>query len=106
VHPVVWSCVLHELDETPVSESFPYNATALGQAVAAARQAAGLTLDGLAQRSGISRRMIVDIEQGRKSCTVKTLHAIAHAVSVPVGTLADSACGHELKPAPSAPDGL
>ncbi|BAL91940.1 hypothetical protein AMIS_67200 [Actinoplanes missouriensis 431] len=40
--------------------------------------------------------MIVDIEQGRKSCTVKTLHAIAHAVSVPLGTLADSACGHDI----------
>jgi transcriptional regulator with XRE-family HTH domain len=87
---------LRDLDEGPAKEPFPYDAASLGRAVAAARQAAGLTLDGLAARSGVSRRMIVDIEQGRKSCTVKTLHAIAHAVSVPLGKLADSACGHDI----------
>lgn len=87
---------MRDLDEDPAKESFPYNALSLGRAVAAARQAAGLTLDGLAARSGVSRRMLVDIEQGRKASTVKTLHAIAHAVSVPLGTLAESACGHDI----------
>jgi transcriptional regulator with XRE-family HTH domain len=86
--------LLDDLDKTPVSEPFPYNAVALGQAVATARQGAGLTLDGLAERSGVSRRMIVEIEQGRKSCTVRTLHSIAHATGVPLGLLAESACGH------------
>lgn len=58
---------------------------ALGHAVAKARRAANLTLDGLAERSGISRRMLVEVEGGRINCTIGVLHGIAHAVGVPSG---------------------
>lgn len=67
----------------------------LGHAVARARQAANLTLDGLAGSSGVSRRMLVEIEQGRVNCTIGVLHAIAHAVGVPLSHLAAAACAHD-----------
>ncbi|WP_433317936.1 helix-turn-helix domain-containing protein [Micromonospora chersina] len=70
----------------------PPDLAALGHAVAKARHAANLTLDGLAERSGVSRRMLVDVEHGRKNCTIGVLHAIAHAVDVPLGALAQAAC--------------
>ncbi|WP_112637740.1 helix-turn-helix domain-containing protein [Micromonospora saelicesensis] len=70
----------------------PVDLAALGHAVAKARQAANLTLDGLAERSGVSRRMLVEVEQGRINCTIGVLHGIAHAVDVPLGALAQAAC--------------
>ncbi|MET8351456.1 helix-turn-helix transcriptional regulator [Micromonospora sp. NPDC005206] len=70
----------------------PADLAALGHAIAKARQAANLTLDGLAERSGLSRRMLVEVEQGRKNCSIGVLHAIAHAVNVPLGDLAQAAC--------------
>lgn len=70
----------------------PVDLAALGHAVAKARHAAGLTLDGLAERSGISRRMLIEIEQGRINSSIGILHAIAHAVDVPLGDLAGTAC--------------
>ncbi|MBQ0990714.1 helix-turn-helix transcriptional regulator [Micromonospora sp. H61] len=70
----------------------PVDLAALGHAVANARYAAGLTLDGLAERSGISRRMLTEVEQGRINPSIGVLHAIAHAVDVPLGELASAAC--------------
>ena len=36
--------------------------------------------------------MLIEIEQGRVNCTIGVLHAIAHAVNVPLGRLAQAAC--------------
>jgi transcriptional regulator with XRE-family HTH domain len=69
----------------------PADLARLGHAVAKARQTADLTLDGLAERSGVSRRMLIEVEQGRVNCTIGVLHAIAHAVGVPLGQLAQAA---------------
>jgi transcriptional regulator with XRE-family HTH domain len=74
----------------------PYDLAAFGHAVARTRRARGLTLESLAQRSGISRRMIQEIEQGRSGCSLKSLHGLAHGLLVPIGRLAEYACGHDI----------
>jgi len=72
------------------------NRAALGVEIARARLAAGLTLEGLAERSGVSRRMLIEVEQGRTNASVSTLHAVAHAVNVPLARLVPAACeGHD-----------
>lgn len=74
----------------------PANRAALGIALFKARSAAGLTLDGLAERSGISRRMLIEMEQGRVNPSVHVLHAVVHATNVPILTLWQAVCeGHE-----------
>ena len=72
----------------------PYDVTALGLSIAKARQAARLTLEQLAERSGISRRQLIDIEQANKTPLITTLHAIAHGLGIPVGDLAQHGCVH------------
>jgi transcriptional regulator with XRE-family HTH domain len=70
---------------------------AFGVAVAKARMAANLTLDKLAEKSGVSRRMLIEIEQGRANPSNKVVHGIAHAVRVDPGDLTNTLCtGHEL----------
>ena len=86
------SCLVTVIDAPPLADL-----PSLGRAVARARHAADLTLEGLAERSGVSRRMLVEVEQGRVNCTVGVLHAIAHAVSIPMGRLAEAACGHKVQ---------
>lgn len=68
----------------------PYDEAALGRAIARARLAAGLTLEQAAERSGVSRRHIIDIERAIKTPTVPILYAIAYSLGVRVGTLADA----------------
>ncbi|MEV4404569.1 helix-turn-helix transcriptional regulator [Actinoplanes sp. NPDC049598] len=72
----------------------PADLPALGRAVAKARERAGLTLDGLAEASGVSRRMLVEVEAGRINCTVGVLHAISHGVGVALPDLVRAACPH------------
>ncbi|MCX4735080.1 helix-turn-helix domain-containing protein [Streptomyces sp. NBC_01221] len=52
--------------------------------------------DELAARSGLSRRTLIEIEQGRTIGTLATWHALAHAFGVPLGELLGPLCeGHE-----------
>ena len=51
------------------------------------RLALGLTLEGLAERTGVSRAMLSDIERGRKNPTVKLLAAIAEGLGCTVSAL-------------------
>ncbi|WP_250474981.1 XRE family transcriptional regulator [Caballeronia sp. GAFFF1] len=51
------------------------------------RKARGLTLDQLAQASGVSRGMVVQIEQGRTNPSVATLCRLANALVVPISKL-------------------
>ena len=46
------------------------------------RQAAGLTQEQLAERSGFSQQYISKLEQGRRNPTVVTLHELASALGV------------------------
>lgn len=60
------------------------------------------TYDQLAERTGLSRRTLIEIEQGRTVGTLNTWHALAHALGVSFDHLLGSMCaGHEL-PGPPA----
>ncbi len=43
----------------------------------------------LAKKAGISRPNLIDIESGKRGCTLKTLNLLAHALQVSPGTLLD-----------------
>jgi transcriptional regulator with XRE-family HTH domain len=51
------------------------------------RLALGLTLEALAERTGVSRAMLSDIERGRKNPTVKLLAGIAEGLGCTVSAL-------------------
>ncbi|MFF2361180.1 helix-turn-helix transcriptional regulator [Streptomyces sp. NPDC058122] len=72
------------------------NLDALRLELARLRAARGWSYDELAARSGLSRRTLIEIEQGRTIGTLKTWHALAHALSAPVEELFGFLCkGHE-----------
>ncbi|GAA4887416.1 helix-turn-helix transcriptional regulator [Streptomyces coeruleoprunus] len=71
------------------------NLEALRQELARLRAERGWSYDELAGRSGLSRRTLIEIEQGRTIGSLATWHAIAHALEVPVEHLLRNLCeGH------------
>ncbi|MEU2956420.1 helix-turn-helix transcriptional regulator [Streptomyces sp. NPDC006530] len=63
----------------------------------------GFTYDELADRSGLARRTLIEIEQGRTIGSLKTWHALAHALDVPVDHLVATLCeGHTPPPGTTA----
>ncbi len=70
--------------------------TALRQSLARLRAARGWSYDQLAASSGLSRRTLIEIEQGRTTGSLATWHALAHAFGLSLGELLDPLCnGHE-----------
>ncbi|WP_435271159.1 helix-turn-helix transcriptional regulator [Streptomyces sp. 1222.5] len=70
---------------------------ALRLELARLRATRGWTYDELAARSGLARRTLIEIEQGRSIGTLKTWHALAHALDTPLDELFSSLChGHDL----------
>lgn len=69
----------------------------IGARVRSARQERSWSLDHLAQESGVSRRLVVDVEQGRANPSVGTLLRLAEALDVSLSSLVD---------APSEPEAL
>ena len=59
----------------------------IAQQVRQLRAAAGLSLEALAERSGVSRSMISLIERGESSATAVLLERLATALEVPLATL-------------------
>ena len=60
------------------------------------RAARGWSYDELAARRGLARRTLIEIEQGRTIGTLKTWHALAHALGTPLDELFGALCqGHE-----------
>jgi transcriptional regulator with XRE-family HTH domain len=59
----------------------------LGASIRALRSDQGLTLEALAEKSGVSRAMLSDIERGAKSPTVRVLAAISTALGCTVSQL-------------------
>jgi transcriptional regulator with XRE-family HTH domain len=57
-------------------------ATAIGAKVRAERHTRGWTLDGLAEHSGVSRRMLVNVEQGVANPSVTTLLRLSDALGI------------------------
>ncbi|MEU7892581.1 XRE family transcriptional regulator [Nonomuraea sp. NPDC049152] len=62
---------------------------AIATNVRAQRAHRGLTLDALAARSGVSRGMLVQVEQGRTNPSITTLVRIADALGVSVARLVE-----------------
>jgi transcriptional regulator with XRE-family HTH domain len=60
---------------------------AIGRRVRAARAERGWTLDHLAERSAVSRRMIVNVESGASNASIATLLRLATALHVSLAEL-------------------
>ncbi|MGW4043150.1 helix-turn-helix transcriptional regulator [Streptomyces sp. NPDC004721] len=70
---------------------------ALRLKLASLRAEHGWSYDELAARSGLARRTVIEIEQGRTVGSLKTWHALAHALSTSFDDLFGVLChGHEL----------
>lgn len=54
----------------------------IGERVRARRRARGFTLDELAERSGVSRRMLVNVEQGATNASIATLLRLGDALGI------------------------
>src|SRR2546430_5241325 len=64
-------------------------ARAIGGRVRQGRNSRGWTLDQLAERSGVSRRMLVSIEQGSANPSIATLLLISDALGTGLPALVD-----------------
>lgn len=63
----------------------------VGRRVRTGRIDRGWTLDQLAQRSGVSRRMLVNVEQGSTNPSMATLLRLSEALGIGLPTLVDTA---------------
>ncbi|MGY2080127.1 helix-turn-helix domain-containing protein [Modestobacter sp. SYSU DS0657] len=68
----------------------------IGQRVKQYRTARGWTLDELADRSGVSRRMVITIEHGEGNPSIATLLRISDALGVGLPVLVDVERSHAL----------
>lgn len=66
-------------------------ARSIGTRVRAGRQDHGWTLDQLAHRSGVSRRMLVNVEQGTANPSIATLLRLSRALGIGLPDLVDAA---------------
>ena len=64
-------------------------ARTIGLRVRSGRLGLGWTLDQLAQRSGVSRRMLVNVEQGATNPSIATLLRLADALGIGLPALVD-----------------
>lgn len=72
------------------------NLEALRLKLAQLRAERGWTYDKLAEKSGLARRTLIEIEQGRTVGSLQTWHALAHTFHVPVDELFGALCeGHQ-----------
>jgi transcriptional regulator with XRE-family HTH domain len=75
--------------DAPVDETAAALASAIGLRVRKHRQTRGLTLDRLAKVSGVSRRMLINVEHGVVNPSVGTLLAISDALGVGLPSLVE-----------------
>ena len=67
----------------------------VGSRIRARRKALHLTLGQLAERSGVSRAMISEIELGRKNPTIRLAYDLAHALETTIAALLDAPAHHQ-----------
>jgi transcriptional regulator with XRE-family HTH domain len=65
-----------------MSSANPALVSLIGERVRARRHARGFTLDELAGRSGVSRRMLVNVEQGTSNASIATLLRLGEALGI------------------------
>jgi quercetin dioxygenase-like cupin family protein/DNA-binding XRE family transcriptional regulator len=75
--------------DAPVDVSASQLSIAVGAKVRAERHAQGWTLDQLAATSGVSRRMLINVEQGTANPSVTTLLRLSDALGVGLPALVD-----------------
>lgn len=63
---------------------------AVGSRIRALRIERGLTQEALALSAGISRNILIDVEQGRRGLLFERLFDLAEALGVPPGSLLDA----------------
>jgi putative transcriptional regulator len=59
----------------------------LGSALRRHREQRGFSHDALAERTGLSRRTLIDLEKGRSSGTLRSWHLIAQALDIRLAAL-------------------
>jgi transcriptional regulator with XRE-family HTH domain len=69
----------------------------LGRSLRAARRRAGLTMDTLAEMSGVSQPHLSQMENGRVSPSISTLYRLANALGISPQELLPSMAGNELQ---------
>ena len=83
------SCTTSALSCTPVDVGTAALALVIGARVRAERQGRSWTLDQLAEAAGVSRRMVVNVEQGSVNPSVGTLLRLSDALGVGLPTLVE-----------------
>ncbi|MCC6333370.1 MAG: helix-turn-helix transcriptional regulator [Myxococcales bacterium] len=78
-------------DAAPAAEMGADLAPVVGRNLRRLRTERGLSLEGLAQASGVSRAMLGQVELGQSAPTINVLWKIARAVDVPFSALITSA---------------
>lgn len=80
-------CVEMKSDVTPAGAI----ALTIGRRIRLSRTDLGWTLDQLAQRSGVSRRMLINVEQGEANPSIATLLRLSDALGIGLPALVDNA---------------
>ena len=70
---------------------------ALGIEIARHRRERDMSIDRLAEAAEVHRKTIIQIEAGRVSARITTLHAIAHALGIPLPELVEPVCRRHPK---------
>src|SRR3712207_7903679 len=73
--------------EATESATDAVSAGGLGARVGELRRGGGLTLEGLAERAGVSRAMISKVERGEKNPTLVVAAKVAEGLGVPLSEL-------------------
>jgi putative transcriptional regulator len=63
----------------------------------------GWTFDELADRSGLARRTLIDLEHGRTTGSLTTWHTLAHTFDVSLENLLGSLCTDHTPPGTQGP---
>lgn len=69
----------------------------MGIEIARLRHESNLSIDRLAEAADVHRKTLIQIEAGRVAARISTLHAIAHALGIPLGDLVAPLCTRHQK---------
>src|SRR5438270_7025045 len=96
---------MHSMVQKRASESGAPIGAVIGGRVRQRRAERAWTLDELAARSGVSKRMLINIEQGSANPSIATLLRISDALGVGLPALVDAGCspGMQVTRGGSAP---
>jgi DNA-binding XRE family transcriptional regulator len=92
--PVLWSRFI-DCQSVRVPRRPEPNHEALRHELSRLRAEKRLTYDKLAELTGLSRTVLINLEHGTTRGSLDTWHRVAHGLGVPLGSLMDQLChGH------------